>query len=427
MRMPIRTVTLSSQQLAPRRATLTRRVLLALGLAGLLLAPTGSVTQAATVRHTWRASIGISGVYGSAALRTYTNGTASLVTVARNLRPRAWYHEAIYRGSCAVAGTRILRMPVVRTTSAGGFRTTNYMTVTQAGRIRTAVAQHIRLSVRIGSHCGNLISVASSSSGRIPSLSHIYVIVMENHEYGSIVGSSSAPYINSLIRRYGLATNYHAVSHPSEPNYLALFSGSTQGVTDDGVHPLAGRNLADQLAAKGKTWRVFAQNVPLGCYNGTTASGGPDGSGTYARKHEPAISFTNIRTSTARCARISNFAHFSPSAANFEFIVPNMCNDMHDCSVAVGDAWLKGFVPKILAFLSSHPAGVLILTWDEGSTSLGGGGKVATLVIGPRARAGYRSAIAHNHYSLLRTVQNAWGLGCLNHTCGANDLREFLR
>jgi hypothetical protein len=399
-------------------------VLVALGLAGLLLAPTGSVVQAATVQHTWRAAIGPSGVYGSATLRTYTNGTASLVTNARNLRGRTWYHEGIYRGSCAVAGTQILRMPVVRSTSSGAVRTTNYMTATQAGRIRTVVAQHVRLSVRIGGHCGNLISVASRAIG---SLSHIYVIVMENHEYGSIVGSSSAPYINSLIRRYGLATNYHATAHPSQPNYLALFSGSTQGVTDNNIHPLAGRNLGDQLAAKGKTWRVFAQNVPLGCYNGATASGGPDGTGTYARKHEPAISFTNIRTSPARCARISNFAHFSPAAANFELIVPNMCNSMHDCSVAAGDAWLRRFVPRILTYLSSHPAGVLILTWDEGSTSLGGGGKVATLVIGPRARAGYRSAIAHNHYSLLRTVQNAWGLGCLNHTCQANDLHEFFR
>jgi hypothetical protein len=425
MRMPIRAASPSiTRPSRGRTVLLTRRLLVALGLAVLLLAPTKSVAHAVTVQHTWRAAIGPAGVYGAATLRTYTNRTASLVTSARNLRARTWYHEGIYRGSCAVAGTQILRMPVFRTTSSGTARTTNYMTVTQAGRIRTAIAQHIRLSVRISGHCGNLLSVSSRA---IPSLSHIYVIVMENHEYGSIVGNASAPYINSLISRYGLATDYHAVSHPSEPNYLALFSGSTQGVTDDGVHSLAGRNLADQLAAKGKTWRVFAQNVPLGCYNGTTSSGGADGAGTYARKHEPAISFTNIRTSAVRCARITNFAHFDPAAANFEFIVPNMCNDMHDCSVATGDTWLKGFVPKILTFLSSHPAGVLILTWDEGSTSLGGGGKVATLVIGPRARAGYRSAIAHNHYSLLRTVENAWGLGCLNHTCQANDLREFFR
>src|ERR1700687_1968486 len=111
---------------------------------------------------------------------------------------------------------------------------------------------------------------------------------MENKDYGSIVGNSSAPYLNSLISQYGLATNYDAVSHPSEPNYLALFSGSTQGVRDDGIYNLSATNLGDQLEAKGKTWRVFAENVPPGCYAGSPASGGGDGPGNLARQHEPA-------------------------------------------------------------------------------------------------------------------------------------------
>ncbi len=248
---------------------------------------------------------------------------------------------------------------------------------------------------------------------------------MENHEYGSIVGSSSAPYLNELIAKYGLATNDHAVSHPSEPNYLALLSGSTQGVRDDAVHNLAGRSLVDQLAAKRLTWRVYAENVPLGCYRSALARGGPDGSGTYARKHEPAISFTRVSRSRARCANITNLSHFNPAAASFELIVPNMCQDMHDCSVGTGDGFLKRFVPKILGSAAFRSGGVLIITWDEGSTSLGGGGHVATLVIGPMVRAGFKSKVAHTHYSLLRTIEDAWGLGCLNRTCRSNDLREF--
>ncbi|HEY7970906.1 MAG TPA: alkaline phosphatase family protein, partial [Candidatus Limnocylindrales bacterium] len=95
----------------------------------------------------------------------------------------------------------------------------------------------------------------------VPSFSHVYLIVMENHEYGSIVGNTQAPYLNALIRHYGLATNYHAVAHPSEPNYLALFAGSTFGVHDDGVYNLGGRNLADQLAARGRSWHVYAQDL----------------------------------------------------------------------------------------------------------------------------------------------------------------------
>ena len=260
----------------------------------------------------------------------------------------------------------------------------------------------------------------------VPRFRHIYVIVMENREYGTIVGDPSAPYINGLIARYGLATNYRAVAHPSQPNYIALFSGSTQGVKDNGVHRLSRANLADQLTAHGISWRVFAQNVPLGCFTGATARGGADGSGTYARKHEPAISFTSIARRPTRCARIRDFSHFSPSVADFELIVPNMCNSMHDCSTATGDAFLRTFIPKILKS-PAMKGSALFLTWDEGTSNLGGGGRIATVVIGPTVKRGYRSAVAHTHYSLLRTIERAWGLGCLNRACSANDLREFFR
>jgi hypothetical protein len=266
-----------------------------------------------------------------------------------------------------------------------------------------------------------------AAAAALPSFSHIYMIVMENHEYGSIVGSSRAPFLNGLIRRYGLATNYHAVSHPSEPNYLALFAGSTFGIRDDGIHNLVGRDLADQLAAHGRTWHVYAQDLPSRCFTGASARGGVDlvgAAGWYARKHEPAISFTDIARSTTRCGLITRLAVFNPNTANFELIVPNMTNDMHDGAVAQGDAFLRAFVPRITGS-PSFATSLLVITWDEGSTSLGGGGHVATIVISPAVRAGFRSAVSHDHYSLLRTVEDAWGLGCLNRSCSANDLREF--
>jgi hypothetical protein len=272
-------------------------------------------------------------------------------------------------------------------------------------------------------------SAASQTPSRVPAFSHIYVIVMENHEYGSIVGNAKAPYINALIRRYGLATNYTAVAHPSLPNYLALWAGSTFGIHDDSNHDLGARNVADQLEAHRKSWHVYAQNLPARCSTVAEASGGVDlvgAGGTYVRKHEPAMSFTDISRKPVRCARLTRLSTFSPTAANFELIVPNMTNDMHDGSIAQGDAFLRAFVPRITrnrAFRTS----LLVIVWDEGSTALGGGGKVATLLISPRTIPGIRSARAHNHYSLLRTIQNAWGLGCLNLTCRANDLREFFR
>jgi len=272
-----------------------------------------------------------------------------------------------------------------------------------------------------------LAFTGSTTALPLPAFSHVFVIVMENREYSSIVGSTSAPYLNSLIDKYGLATQYYGVTHPSEPNYLALFSGSTHGITDDGRHDIAAPNLVDELSAKGKSWKVFAENVPLNCYTGSSANGGEDGSGTYVRKHEPAISFTDISHNASRCARITDLTHFSPSAASFELIVPNLCHDMHDCSTATGDAFLKGIVPTILSSNAWQQGGVLFITWDEGTTSTHGGGHVATLVISKQTPAGYRSSTFHNHYSLLHTIETAWRLGCLASSCTANTLSEFFR
>ena len=258
----------------------------------------------------------------------------------------------------------------------------------------------------------------------LPNFGHVFVIVMENQEYSSIIGNTTAPYINGLAATYGLSTNYTAPTHPSQPNYFAMWAGATL-VTDNNNHDFtSGTTLADQIEASGRSWHVAAQNVPLGCYTGATASGGPDGTGTYARKHEPAISWTSVSGNPSRCANITDFAHFDPTLGNFWFIVPNMCNSMHDCSIATGDSFLQNFVPSILNS-SAMSNGVIYLTWDEGSTNTGGGGKVVTIVISPLGRQAFQSATAHTHYSLLHTIEKAWGMPCLVNACSANDLREF--
>ncbi len=264
--------------------------------------------------------------------------------------------------------------------------------------------------------------------GGVPAFDHIYVIVMENHGYGSIVGSSDAPYINSLIASYGLATNYNAIAHPSEPNYIALFAGSTLGVNSDGRYDLTALNVADQIDAAGKTWHVYEQNYPGDCSPTSSASGPVDLvglAGYYFRKHNPAISFTDISADPNRCAAITSLASFDPAAANFELVVPNTYNDMHSAPTSTGDAFLKDFVPLITespAFANS----LLVITWDEGGYGLSGGGHVTTLVISPLlSSAGMQSDVAHDHYSLLRTIEDGLGLPCLANTCQANDLSEF--
>jgi hypothetical protein len=267
--------------------------------------------------------------------------------------------------------------------------------------------------------------VPSGSAVAVRPMSHVFVIVLENKSVDDVVGAPDAPYLNDLIDRFGLATNYQAITHPSQPNYLALFSGSTQDVIDDAVHDIDAPNLADQLDDAGRTWRVYAENLPSGtCFTGATSRGGPDGDGAYVRKHNPAISFRSISGSPERCANIQPFAAFEPAAADFALIVPNMCHIAHDCPMSTGDAWLKGFVPRILESAAWRDGGVLYITFDEGANrSIRN--DIATVVVASDVPAGFRSGVAHNHYSLLRTIEAGLDVGCLAESCSANTLGEF--
>jgi hypothetical protein len=268
----------------------------------------------------------------------------------------------------------------------------------------------------------------------VPAFSHVFVIVMENHEYGSVIGSSAAPYINGLASSYGLATNYYAASHPSLPNYLALTAGSTFGIASDCTTCYVNaNNIADQVEGSGRSWKAYMEDMPSPCFTGA-------GSGNYAMKHNPFVYYDDIRTNAARCAaHVVPFTQFSVDMTsgqvpNFMWITPNMCNDTHDCGVATGDAWLRGVVPSITGSAAFRNGGVLFITWDEGSTNAGccgdsWGGHIATLVISPRSIPGFRSGVAENHYGLLRTIEDAFRLGHLNAAGWSSSapLREYFR
>jgi phosphatidylinositol-3-phosphatase len=267
-------------------------------------------------------------------------------------------------------------------------------------------------------------SPASQPSAPHVATRQVWWIILENHEYGSIIDNPQAPYLNGLAARYGLATNYYATSHPSEPNYVALVAGSTLGVVSDGVYHLQAPSLFSQLQAAGRTWRVYAQDDQTGCFTGTSAGGGSDGPGapgTYARKHNPAISFTSVAGSSAQCRNIEPLRAFDPAAGVFEMIVPNLTNDMHDGTIAQGDAFLRAFVPGIVASPAFRAGGVLFITFDEGSTNAGslgdGGGHVATLIIASAISPGYRDRAYADHWALLRTTEEVLGLPCLADSC----------
>jgi phospholipase C len=264
------------------------------------------------------------------------------------------------------------------------------------------------LAAGAGAHpaCGSYGNRAAPA--RLP---HVLWIWMENHSADQIIGSSSAPYINQLASQCGLATNYHAVTHPSLPNYIAATSGDYWGIQDDdppSSHPLSGASLFSQVAAAGLSWRSYEESMPSNCDLSS--------SGTYAVKHNPAAYYTGIRTdcanwdvpmgTTSSGSFLSDLQNDTVPA--FSFVTPNLCNDMHDCSVSTGDSWLQSWVPKILAspgYTSGNT--VLVVTWDEGTSS---SNQVATLVVSPTTPAGTKSSTAFSHYALLKTTEQLLGI-----------------
>jgi len=271
-------------------------------------------------------------------------------------------------------------------------------------------------------------------AGTVPSFSHVFVIVMENHEYDSVIGNPAAPYTNGLVTSYGLATNYFAASHPSLPNYLALTAGSTFGIASDCTTCfVSATNIADQVEGSGRSWKAYMEDMPVPCYRGAS-------SGNYAMKHDPFMYYDDIRNNAARCAaHVAPFTQFWVDMSTgvvpaFVWITPNMCNDTHDCPVGTGDAWLRSVVPTITGSAAFRNGGVLFITWDEGASSAGccsgsWGGHVATLVIAPNAIGGFRSGTPENHYGLLRTIEDGFHLGHLGAAGWTSNLplREYFR
>jgi hypothetical protein len=243
-----------------------------------------------------------------------------------------------------------------------------------------------------------------SPSPSVPRFDHVVVAVFENHGYDQVVGSAAAPYLNQLAARGALLTDAHGIAHPSQPNYVAMFAGSTYGVrTDACPQDLAGTgNLGSQLAAAGLTFAGYSEGMPSPGYRG--CSGG-DG---YARKHNPWVDFTALPASVNR-----TFAEFPAdltSLPTVSFVVPNLCHDMHDCGVPTGDSWARTHLDGYARWAAGHDS-LLVITWDEDENSGGGdGGHIPTMVVGAHVRPGSRYPVTVDHYGILRTIEAACGL-----------------
>ena len=267
-------------------------------------------------------------------------------------------------------------------------------------------------------------TATSTPTPLIPNFHHIIIVIFENKEFGAVVDNFHMPYFNKLATSYTLLTQYYAVTHPSLPNYLAMLGGDTFGVTFDCTScAVNNQSLPDLIEASGRTWKTYQEDMPSTCFTGAEA-------GNYAMKHNPFIYFMPIRLDAKRCNQsIVPFTQLSSDVAagtlpNFIFVTPNMCNDAHDCTIDIADAWLQNFMNQIMPPLdqSGQPY-LIVLTWDEGQGNhsccglpASAGGRLATILISPQAKSGFQDDTPYSHYSLLKTIETAWGLPYLGHS-----------
>jgi hypothetical protein len=269
-------------------------------------------------------------------------------------------------------------------------------------------------------------------ASRIGRLDHVFMVFMENEGLNDILGSTSAPYLNSLIRRHGLATDYHGVEHPSDDNYVAFFGGSTFGIDTNCAPGCAvnERNLADEVEAAGKTWSFYEETMPSSCYLSDYGPRGSSGSSYYTPDLLPWSYFTDLLDNMPRChahdfplARLPLDLAGVRTTPNYVWFEPDDCDDMEQCGIAAGDAWLSRTVPEILrsaAFKTRRSA--IFITWDEDYNNKtinqdNQDNRVPMIVIGSR-RSGIlpgpvRDPDGLTHYSLLRTIELALGLPTL--------------
>lgn len=246
----------------------------------------------------------------------------------------------------------------------------------------------------------------------VPVPAHVVVVVEENHGYSQIIGSPQAPYINTLASEGALFTSSYAITHPSQPNYLDLFSGSNQGVTDDSCpHTFTTSSLESELIGKGKTFSGYSEGLPATGSEVCT-------SGLYARKHAP---WTDFSKDLAKDNRpFSTFPTNFSELPTVSWVIPDLNDDMHDGTIQQGDSWLQQHLLAYVTWARTHNS-LLIVTFDEdeGTTA----NHIATIFVGQMVKPGkYGETVTH--YRVLRTIEDMYGLGHLGKSASVSPIAD---
>jgi hypothetical protein len=242
---------------------------------------------------------------------------------------------------------------------------------------------------------------------------HVFIVVEENTNYGDVIANPALPYLNSLANQYGLATNYFANAHPSIPNYFELTTGQILTLIDASTphnFPVDANNVVRDLLAAGKSWKSYAEDIPSVGYTGGDI-------GRYAVRHNPLAYFTDVQNDAKQVQNLVPFSQFAIdlNAANlpdYSFIVPNLCNDAHDCPRSTADAWLKTNIDPLIQSPQFQKDGLLIILFDEADTLdfTSGGGHVAAVIVSPLAKRSYKSIAFYQHQSALRLTLEGLGV-----------------
>lgn len=257
------------------------------------------------------------------------------------------------------------------------------------------------------------VPTAPNAVDSVPRPDHVVMLILENHSSTNILGNPDAPYINSLAASGANMTSSFAMTHPSQPNYIALFSGALNGVTDNNCpYSLTADNLGSELIAAGRTFAGYSETLPNVGYTGCT-------SGPYARKHNPWVNFSNVPTSANR--PLAGFPTDYATLPDVSIVVPNLNNDMHDGTIAQGDSWVQDHLDGYVQWAKTHNS-VFVLTFDEDDNNLGN--QIPTILTGERILPGSYSEHI-DHYSILRTLQDAFGLPPLANSATASPLLDI--
>jgi hypothetical protein len=245
------------------------------------------------------------------------------------------------------------------------------------------------------------VTVPDAAAQSIPTPAHIVIVVEENHSAANVIGDKSAPFMNSLAANGALMTQSYAEAHPSEPNYLAMFSGSTFGLTSDACPVDAGTapNLASELLAAGYSFAGFSEDLPA-------VGSGVCSAGKYARKHVPWANFTNVPAGSSLPFSAFNARSDYASLPTVSFVIPNLDNDMHDGTIAQADTWLAGNLSRYANWAVANDS-LLIVTWDEDDN--GPTNQIPTMIYGANVRPGQYNEVI-SHYNVLSTVEQMYGL-----------------